>query len=217
MGHQRKCNRRLVRRLNHLEQPHHIRIPLTIALRAYRQSDRAHQAHLDIDINASGNTDPKGIYYDGSTFYVTDGTDDKVYAYNTPPSTDATLSALTVSPKNIIGFDPTRTSYEVGVASTVTQATIAATANDLGATVAITPADAVDTEDGHQVALSAGRNAVTITVTAEDTTTKDLHRQRQPRRRYSLRLEGRPRLRRPHCRGQYNTRRNVGSTARQCG
>ena len=92
----------------------------------------------------------------------------KGYASTT---TDATLSALTVSPKNIIGFDADRTSYEVGVGSTVSQATIAATANQSGATVAITPADADAITDGHQVSLSAGRNAVTITVTAEDTTT----------------------------------------------
>ena len=90
---------------------------------------------------------------------------------NAAASTDATLSALTVSPKNIIGFDDDRTSYEVGVASTVSQATIAATANHSGATVAITPADADDVTDGHQVALTAGRNAVTVEVTAEDTTT----------------------------------------------
>ena len=78
-------------------------------------------------------------------------------------STDATLSALTVSPKDIIGFASDRTSYEVGVASTVTQATVAATANDSGATVAITP--------GQPVNLSAGKNTVTVTVTAQDGTT----------------------------------------------
>ena len=147
--------------------------PSTLKVQAYRQSDKAHQPELDIDIAASGNTNPAGIYYDGSTFFVTDTTDDKVYAYNMPPaSTDATLSALTVSPKNIIGFDADRTYYEVGVASTVAQVTIAATANDSGATVAITPADADDMTDGHQVSLSAGRNAVTITVTAEDSSTE---------------------------------------------
>ena len=183
--------------------------PSAHEIRAYRQSDKAHQAHLDIDINASGNTDPRSIYYDGTTFYVTDSTDDKVYAYNTPPSTDATLSALTVSPKNIIGFDPTRTSYEVGVASTVTQATIAATANDLGATVAITPADAVDTEDGHQAALSAGRNAVTITVTAEDTTTKAYTVSVNQGVDTPFGWNADKDFRRPHCRGHYNTRRNV--------
>ena len=85
-------------------------------------------------------------------------------------STDATLSALTVSPKDIIGFAADRTSYEVGVASTVTQATITATKSHSAATVAYSTTDA-DTSAGHQVNLSDGRNEVTITVTAEDTTT----------------------------------------------
>ena len=85
-------------------------------------------------------------------------------------STDATLSALTVSPKDIIGFAADRTSYEAGVASTVTQATITATKSHSAATVAYSTTDA-DTSAGHQVNLSAGRNEVTITVTAEDTTT----------------------------------------------
>ena len=84
--------------------------------------------------------------------------------------TDATLSALTVSPKDIIGFVADRTSYEVGVASTVTQATITATKSHSAATVAYSSTDA-DTSAGHQVNLSDGRNEVTITVTAEDTTT----------------------------------------------
>ena len=87
-------------------------------------------------------------------------------------STDATLSALTVSPKDITGFATDRsTRYEVGVASTVTQATITATKNDSAATVGYSTTDADDSTSGHQVDLSAGRNRVTVTVTAEDTTT----------------------------------------------
>ena len=89
-------------------------------------------------------------------------------------SNDATLSALAVSPKDITGFDPGRAFYEVGVASTVTRATVMATAADANAAVAITPEDADDETGGHQVDLSAGRNAVTVTVTAEDgVTTRD--------------------------------------------
>ena len=87
-------------------------------------------------------------------------------------STDATLSALTVSPKDITGFATDRsTRYEVGVASTVTQATITETTNDSAATVGYSTTDADDSTSGHQVDLSAGRNRVTVTVTAEDTTT----------------------------------------------
>ena len=104
---------------------------------------------------------------DGATT-VSDEFDIKVSA---AVSTDATLSALTVSPKDINGFASDRASYEVGVASTVTQATITPTTNDSAATVGYSTTDADGTTDGHQVSLSAGRNAVTVTVTAEDTIT----------------------------------------------
>ena len=83
-------------------------------------------------------------------------------------STDATLSALTTSPRDILRFDPEDTSYEVGVASTVTEATVAATATDSNADVSFELQDSNDVTDGHQVALSEGRNPVLITVTAED-------------------------------------------------
>ena len=83
-----------------------------------------------------------------------------VLAQTVDPSTDATLSALSVSPKDVIGFDADRNSYEVGVEGTVVLATVTAVANDDGASVSFDP--------GNQVDLSAGRNEVTITVTAED-------------------------------------------------
>ena len=85
-------------------------------------------------------------------------------------SLDATLRSLTVSPKDVNGFDPDQLRYAVGVASTVTTATVAAEQNHSAATFAITPTDAdTSTSDVHDVSLSAGRNAVTVTVTAEDT------------------------------------------------
>ena len=120
-------------------------------------------------LDAAGNNTPYGIWSDGTTMWVADFDDDKVYSYNMPPSADdATLSALTVSPRNIIGFTADRTTYEVGVASTVTQATIAATANGPGAMVSYSGTDADNAADGHQVDLSAGRNEVTVTVTAQE-------------------------------------------------
>ena len=81
---------------------------------------------------------------------------------------DATLSALTVSPEDIIGFAADRTSYEVGVAATITRATITAAATNSDASVAYSGADADLAAAGQQVDLSAGRNVVTITVTAQD-------------------------------------------------
>ena len=97
------------------------------------------------------------------------------YAQTVTPSTDATLSTLSVSPKDIIGFDGVRTSYEVGVNPDVETAIIAATAHDGGASPVITPVDADPSVDGHQVSLAAGSNEVTVTVTAEDGTTTKVY------------------------------------------
>ena len=141
---------------------------------AYNMTTHAHDTKRDFNtLKGPDNTFSNGMWSDGTTMWVADGADDKLYSYNMPPdSTDATLSALTVNPKDIIGFDGDRTDYEVGVASTVTQATITATPNDAVAAVEYSPDDADDIADGHQVALSAGRNAVTLTVTAEDASTQ---------------------------------------------
>ena len=141
-------------------------------LYAYRMSDQARDSVKDFNtLTAAGNNTPFGIWSDGTTMWVLDNTDDKVYSYNMPPSDDATLSGLTVSPRDIIGFTADRSDYDVGVASTVSQATITATARNPGARVAYSGTDADLTTEGHQVNLSAGRNVVTVTVTASDTTT----------------------------------------------
>ena len=60
-----------------------------------------------------------GITSEDATMWVLDDVDVKVYSYNLLLSDDSTLSALTVSPKDIIGFDAERDSYQLGVASTV--------------------------------------------------------------------------------------------------
>ena len=131
-----------------------------------RKSDK------DFNTLAAGNILPTGIWSDGQTMWVADRNrnNNKVYSYNAPPkSTDATLGAITVDGTAIPFFDADRTSYEYGVASAVAQVTIAATTTDSNANWSVTsPADA-DTADGHQVNLSAGKNTVTIRVTAEDT------------------------------------------------
>ena len=135
---------------------------------AYRMSDEAPDSAKDFDtLAAAGNNGPVGMTSNGTTMWVSDATQSKLYAYNLPPSDDATLSALTVSPKDIIGFDADRTAYEVGVASTLSQATVLGTPNDPTATVTYSGTDADDMTDGHQITLSAGRNEVTLTVTAD--------------------------------------------------
>ena len=139
---------------------------------AYRMLDTTRHSARDFNtLDAARNNDPTGIYSDGTTMWVSDADDDKVHAYNMPPSNDATLRTLHVSPKDIIGFQRFRDSYEVGMASTVASATITPVANHPDATFAITPTDADTRATGHQVDLSAGRNTVTVVVTAEDGTT----------------------------------------------
>ena len=134
-------------------------------LYAYRMSNKTRDASKDFNtLDAAGNAEPTGIASDGVTMWTADYNNNKVYSYNMPGSTDATLSALTVSPKDIIGFASDRTSYEVGVASTVTQATITATATESNATISYGAT-------GRQVDLSTGQNTATVTVTARDGTT----------------------------------------------
>ena len=86
-----------------------------------------------------------------------------------PPSTDATLSALTLSRVDFGTFASGTISYSASVANTVTQTTVSPTLNDSGATYVIkldgvTDADSV-------VALRVGSNVITIEVTAEDSST----------------------------------------------
>ena len=142
-------------------------------IQAYNLANGNYTSARDFNtLSTADIADSSDIWSDGETMWVADSFQNKVYSFNMrAPSDDADLSALTVSPKDIIGFLANRTSYEVGVASTVTEATIGDTFNDGGASVVITPSDSNDVTDGHQVALSAGKNPVTITVTAEDTTT----------------------------------------------
>ena len=109
----------------------------------------------------------KTLWAYGSTLWVTSGAKRKVYAVNLF-STDSTLSNLTVAPEDIIGFSPTRGSYRVGVAGTVTTATITATAAHSNATISFRLPDADPETEGHQVPLVPGLNHVPITVTAQD-------------------------------------------------
>ena len=89
-----------------------------------------------------------------------------------PASTDATLSALSLSGITLSpGFGADTLIYTGSVGNAVTSTTVTATANDDGATVAIVPADADATADDHQVTLDVGATAIAVTVTAEDGTT----------------------------------------------
>ena len=146
---------------------------VTKELFAYNVSTKARDSSQDFaTLEGAGNESLNGIWTDGNTMWVADSTDSKIYSYNGAISSDATLSALTVSPRDIIGFTADNAYYNAGVANTVTQATVTAAANHPASSLAILPTDADSGTDGHQVNLSTGRNTVTITVTAEDSTEK---------------------------------------------
>ena len=83
-----------------------------------------------------------------------------------PPSTDATLSGLTLSGVAFGAFDSATTGYTANVANYVDETTVAPTTNDDGATYVV-KLDGVADDDG-VVPLSVGSNTITIEVTAED-------------------------------------------------
>ena len=86
-----------------------------------------------------------------------------------PPSTDATLSSLTLSGIDFGTFSSSTESYTASVASSVSQTTVTLTVNDSGASYVVKLGGVTD-GDG-TLSLSVGRNVITIEVTAEDTTT----------------------------------------------
>ena len=83
-----------------------------------------------------------------------------------PPSTDATLSALTLSRVDFGSFDSTTTAYTAQVVNTVTQTTVTPAVNDSGARSVIKLGGVTDS-DG-TVSLGVGSNVITVEVTAED-------------------------------------------------
>ena len=84
-------------------------------------------------------------------------------------SSDATLTALTLSGMDFGTFDSTTISYTGQVANGVTQTTVTLTVNDPGARYVIKLGGVTDA-DG-TVSLSVGSNVITIEVTAEDDST----------------------------------------------
>ena len=85
-----------------------------------------------------------------------------------PPSTDATLSSLEVSPTGIAGFQSDTYDYTLDVDNGTTSVTLIPVANDSAATIAVN-GGAVLTGGSHTVSdLAVGENAIAIVVTAED-------------------------------------------------
>ena len=73
-----------------------------------------------------------------------------------PPSTDARLSALTLSEVDFGSFSSTTTSYTASVANSVSQTTVTPTVNDSGASYVIKLSEDVTDADG-TVSLVCGR------------------------------------------------------------
>ena len=90
-----------------------------------------------------------------------------------PPSTDATLSSLTLSNINFGAFDSATTGYTTSVANDVDETTVTPTVNDEGATYDIKLGGVAD-GDG-TVPLAVGSNVITIEVTAEDGETTQIY------------------------------------------
>ena len=87
----------------------------------------------------------------------------------TTPSTDATLSALTLSSVDFGTFAAGTTSYSAQAANSVTQTTVTPTVNDSGASYVIKFGGVTDA-DG-DISLAEGSNVITVEVTAEDDST----------------------------------------------
>ena len=83
-----------------------------------------------------------------------------------PPSTDATLSGLTLSGVAFGTFASATTGYTANVANGVDETTVTPTTNDDGATYVVKLDGVAD--DDRVIPLSVGANVITIEVTAED-------------------------------------------------
>ena len=135
-----------------------------------RQDGTGDTESLDFDLY-SANGLPTGIWSVGTTLWVVDSTDDKIYSYNAPEpavvSNDATLRGLLLSG---VTFTPPFASgtiaYTADVVSSVSSTTVTATPTHAGANVVIKLGGVVD-DDG-TVTLAAGANVITVEVTAED-------------------------------------------------
>ena len=128
---------------------------------AFNFSTQARDSAKDFSTHhAAGSSTPTGMWSDGITMWVVDVDDEKIYSYvHRVLSTDTSLSAVSVDGTDLATFESDTTSHRHFVDSDVTEITVAGTATDDSASVEITsPADADDTEDGHQVSIWRGRH-----------------------------------------------------------
>ena len=134
----------------------------------------AYSPTTDADDNAEGHQVDLAVGANTitATATLTGGTDTQTYTITITRDADASLSSLELTGATL-GFDAATLSYDVDFVAAADHATITAEANDSGATVEITPTDADENTEGHQIAItSSGTTAATVTVTASDTTTQ---------------------------------------------
>ena len=150
---------------------------------AWRQSSGAAVSLIDAQTASAMFTAPSGSTSDATlTFTLTvidaGGLEDRdavsvtVRASDEELSDDATLSALSLSGIDIGRFSPTTTSYSARVGNDVSQTTLSATPNHAAAQVRIADSDGSVAGTRRVIALDEGENAIAVTVTAEDGTTR---------------------------------------------
>ena len=87
-----------------------------------------------------------------------------------PPSSDSTLSALTIDSGTLTPVFDDALEYTADVANTVSTLNVTATMNDAKASIKINDTAAVS-GTASEITLETGENTISIVVTAEDTTT----------------------------------------------
>ena len=155
----------------------------TDKLYAYALSDGARDSDKDFGtLTGTGGFfgpstgSPLGIWSDGTTMWTVAFKSlegifvSKIFSFNMPPpaSTDATLSALTLSAGTLMPvFAAGTTEYTAEVDNDVASVTVTATKNHADATDPVIKKGATEYADG-TVPLDVGDNAITVEVTAED-------------------------------------------------
>ena len=146
-------------------------------LYAFSLSDRSRDASKDFNtLEGAGNNQPRGLWSDGTTMWVADAKDDKIYAYRLSTqepslSDDNNLALLRLSGAEWLPNFDSRTDFyrAVTVDYDVAHVEVVAVGIHEGASVEISPPDDDPNTPGHQVLLSAGDNTtITITVTSEN-------------------------------------------------
>ena len=129
---------------------------------AFHLSEGTRYAAKDFDtLSAAGNRIPRGLWSDGTTMWVTDSEDEKIYAYRLSDAealSSLSLSGLSLSP----AFDRGTVLYTASIIQSGAQTTVTATAASSTASVSILPADADTATAGHQVALANGEETYII-------------------------------------------------------